>query len=744
MLRKIFQKKSIKVLAALLLTAPILLLGICYGLLRSDRFIQSYLLPKLSDLTGHRISASSTSIKLFSELTLEGLRVNCDSADGNCASSQPLSVSAKSFNAKYNIWALLTGTLDVTSLTGDTIRVNLVNQPNKPSEAKQQASSEDSASPNQAGTVTNTPTEAQPGPRKKPSFAIQLAQVAIKNSSFHYADPKSNSAYQLNSISIDIPTADSNGDSELRLQTSVSATSPSLSLKDQRLSGTITLRDAAMFAPKAVEIAAKAGSAQPTPLELQGSLDFADSPYALEFIKVSKAIIRNTLLTTLQISPGPISDFEYEIKGGYPLTTATPFNVALLINRAITPSSTDLKGSKVSSTLLLRDGAITVEKSSVELLAQAAPIAKSSVSGTFAFDPYSKPTKATVHISDINFDSIEALFKPVAVVESNSAQGEANSGAATKEPKAAPDTTTTPAVSPAAPMRLPLVDANLKIDRAVYQKLGISNVAAEINIPSNRVITRAALNATFDGAGSLSTNISGSLDSSLNVKANAQKVNVLPLAALAQGDGALLEGVIDLLDLNLSISPADPRSTITGRSQLQISRFIVPSTLHGQIPFNILFLPFDALITVFGGTINAILPKSVSSISAGIREVLDDAGRLGIEKGTVDLDFNQGKISCNKVEIDTKNLPDFTIKGSVSAKDKLDFTIFIALLKLNLPLPVAGTLSTPLPDVVYLGPEIVRGLGLSIGNIAGGVASLVGGSKSDNTSPAASVQQPTK
>ncbi|MFO0203615.1 MAG: hypothetical protein ACK528_10860, partial [Alphaproteobacteria bacterium] len=65
-------------------------------------------------------------------------------------------------------------------------------------------------------------------------------------------------------------------------------------------------------------------------------------------------------------------------------------------------------------------------------------------------------------------------------------------------------------------------------------------------------------------------------------------------------------------------------------------------------------------------------------------------------------------------------------------------------LKLNLPLPVAGTLSTPLPDVVYLGPEIVRGLGLSIGNIAGGVASLVGGSKSDNTSPAASVQHPTK
>jgi hypothetical protein len=185
--------------------------------------------------------------------------------------------------------------------------------------------------------------------------------------------------------------------------------------------------------------------------------------------------------------------------------------------------------------------------------------------------------------------------------------------------------------------------------------------------------------------------------------------------------------MIDLLDIDISLAPNTPRQTLSGRSRLQISRFIVPSTLQGQVPFNILFLPFDALITVFGGTINAILPKSVSSISDGIRQVLDDAGRLGIEKGTIDLDFNQGKINCKKVEIDTKNLPDFTVKGSVAANDRLDFTIFIGLLKLNLPLPVAGTLSTPLPDLVYLGPEIVRGLGLSIGNIAGGVVSLVGG-----------------
>jgi hypothetical protein len=221
----------------------------------------------------------------------------------------------------------------------------------------------------------------------------------------------------------------------------------------------------------------------------------------------------------------------------------------------------------------------------------------------------------------------------------------------------------------------------------------------------------------------------------VNFKAKAEKVNILPLAAAVQSGDELLEGNLDLLDIDLSLAPNSPRTSITGRTRVDLSRFIVPSTLHGQVPFNILFLPFDALITVFGGTLNAILPKSISSISDGIRQVLDDAGRLGIEKGVIDLAFNQGEIACNKVEIDTKNLPDFNIKGKITAKDGLDFTIFIALLKLNLPLPVAGTLSTPLPDVAYLGPEIVRGLGLSIGNIAGSAASLFGGGSSDDSSP---------
>ena len=223
----------------------------------------------------------------------------------------------------------------------------------------------------------------------------------------------------------------------------------------------------------------------------------------------------------------------------------------------------------------------------------------------------------------------------------------------------------------------------------------------------------------------------GSLDQMITFNVEAKKINVLPFAALARSEGELLEGNLDLLDARITATPSNPRQTLSGHFKSRFSRFIVPSTLHGQVPFNIIFLPFDALITVFGGSVNAILPASISSISAGIREVLDDAGRLGIDKGIVDLDFKDGAILCKQVEIDTKNLPDFTIKGRVTAEDRLDFTIFIGLLKLNLPLPVAGTLITPLPDIVLLGPEIMRGLGLSVGNIATGAISVFTGSQSD-------------
>lgn len=700
------RKKLLWALIAIFLLLPVATLGICYGLLRSERFIQSYLVPTISDATGIRITVQKASIKPFRAISLEGVRINCDAAEKQCSATEPFSLTADSLRVTYTMWDLLSRKLNITSLQGDGVRVFLVAQP---SPAPQPQNSSGSPAIQESTSLA------------KPSFAIHVTNASLKNSSVRYLDPSSTSSYLFDTISIDIPKAESHGKSEIELRTVVSIQSPSLSLQRELLSGSVTLHEATMFTPRSVTLKTKVGSLQPTPLELQGSLHFADAPYALESIDITQAHIRHTLPTTISSQSSLFREFELELKGRYPLRESAPVDISLLVNKAIAPSSSNLKGSKLSSTFRIRSGSVTVERGQLELVSQGVAIANSAISGSIAFEPYTEPSKLSINAREVNFDAIEALFTP----PTTSSPEDQTPVGAPKNTTAPAEGDSTSAATSLASTRIPLIDASLRIDKATYQKLGISNLSADLTIPTPRTIQRATLAATVDGAGSISASLSGSLDSSLSIKANAKNMNVLPLAALAQGEGQLLEGLIDLLDVDLSLAPSNPRATITGRSQLQISRFIVPSTLHGQVPFNILFLPFDALITVFGGTLNAILPKSVSSISDGIRQVLDDAGRLGIEKGTINLDFNQGKIVCNKVEVDTKNLPDFTIKGSVSAADKLDFTIFIALLKMNLPLPVAGTLKLPLPDVIYLGPEIVRGLGLSIGNIAGGMVSLV-------------------
>jgi hypothetical protein len=706
------KKRLLRYLIAIVFVLPAVTIGAIYTALRSERFVIGYLLPFISEKAGTQISASRSSIKLFSSIDLEGLSVGGARKDSKSSGKDPLSLSAKSLHLSYDFWSLLSRKLAITELKVDQLKVALL---------KGQTTSESSAAPSAEPTPNQSPSSTKPG------FAITLKDVEISNSAFKFSDNKAGAEYALDGISIQIPNGDSNGDSEIKLRFNTSVNTNSLKLGNETVSGTLKLKDAAMFAPSVINISAKVGKATPTPLEFIGALNFLKEPYGLNLVSINKALVRDTLLTTLSLPSGPIQSFEYELSGEYPLANGTPFNLKMLVNKGLISPTSDLKGTKLSANLTLAADSLSANSSDLELITNGASAAKSSLSGNFSFDPFSKRSKLDLKIPSIDFDLIEAALAPA----NTPAPSESDAA-----PKASttPETTPTPAApqSASSAIKLPLIDAQVAIDRATYQKTGISDLKLDVSIPKDTQIERAQLNAKFDGGGVLSLSAAGLLDQTVNFKAKAEKVNILPLAAAVQSGDDLLEGNLDLLDIDLSLAPNSPRTSITGKTRVNLSRFIVPSTLHGQVPFNILFLPFDALITVFGGTLNAILPKSISSISDGIREVLDDAGRLGIEKGVIDLTFNQGEIACNKVEIDTKNLPDFNIKGKVTAKDGLDFTIFIALLKLNLPLPVAGTLSTPLPDVVFLGPEIVRGLGLSIGNIAGGATSLFGGKSSND------------
>jgi Cu/Ag efflux protein CusF len=489
--------------------------------------------------------------------------------------------------------------------------------------------------------------------------------------------------------------------------------------------------------PTRLDLDISAGSASPAPLELKSNLIFTQEPYALSKVSIQKGSIRQSLLQALSIPFAPLKEFEYSLSGEYSLTTpaSAAFNIDVLKNVFEYGSNHDLKGTSLSSKLQLASDKISITDGKIAVLDNNATILSSALSGDVSLSPYKNPSTISVNASLANVDLIRTLLNEIQPPTTTSD----STNSAQPSSQSAP-TSSSQASAPA--IQMPVGSLDVRADKVIIQGIDTKSFTIAIKVPESRTIEKAALDAGFSQGGALSMNASGSFDKSLSFKASGKDVNMIPFAAAASGPkGEILEGSLKSLDVNISAEARDIRKTLQGHATVSFSRLIVPSTLQEQIPFNILFLPLDALITVFGGTLNMLLPASISSISDSIRQTLDDAGRLGIDNSIVDLGFDKGKILLKNVDINTKNLPDFTFKGSITSEDRLNLTVFIALLKLNLPLPIAGTMSTPLPDIMYLGPEIVRGLGLSVGSLAGSAASIFGGgsnkSETNQESPAA-------
>jgi hypothetical protein len=698
-------KRIISLVAILFFVLPVCLVLLAHLAFRSERVVLNYLLPFISEKSGQKISAQAADVRLLSGVKFKGLRYNCASEQGSCAARGAFALKADTFDLNYDLWELFKRRLRVTSLTSDGLEVRLRESPkDQPAEAP---ADKESVKP---------PSEDQPE-SDSPWIKIMVTQANIIKGALSYHDRSQRLLYEAKDVAISIPEADSHGESSVSLNANVSLDLPDqIKISGEKLSVTGALKRSRFFLPERLDLKVAAGSAKPDLLELDGQLIFGERLRELRSIVIRKLVTRASLTKILGVSTGPVADFEYEASGDYSLDTPARGALKIDVTKMTLAGAgdSDLKGSNVQAKLVMLGEALRVEGGKVAILNRGAPVLNTDIDGEFAFNPKKRTSKLNARAGFIDLDQVQAL------IDASGSRSEPAAIAATSE--AAPSSDAKPTSSQA--LSLPLVEASLLVEQVKLKGVSISGAKFDLSIPNNRTVARADLSANFPGEGRLTLQSAVALDEKFSVKANASKIDVLPIAALAQGKGELLEGNLDSLDINLSGASLDPRKTLSGHLRSNLSRFIVPSTLQQQVPFNILFLPLDVLITVFGGTINAILPASISSISDGIRQVLDDAGRLGIDKGVIDLSFDNGAIACKQVEIDTKNLPDFTFKGKVTREDKLDFTVFIALLKLNLPLPIAGTLSTPLPDVVYLGPEIIRGLGLSIGNITGGLIPL--------------------
>ena len=320
MLRKIALYFSVSAIAI-----PITALALCYGLLCSERFVLEYLLPYISETIGTKISASRASISPLHRISLGGVRVNCKDSTP-CPSAAPLSLSASSIEITYDLRQLFSRKISITSLRGERIEGSFISGPehDKPS------------SPSES--LDRSPKTSADSP---PTLTINLANINLLNSSFRYVDTSSNGHYTFDAINVEIPKAQSHGNSEIKLSTRVSITSESLKLRDELISGSLTLSDSTFFVPRTIAINADAGSAIPRALQLKGSLDFRKEPYALESIRITKATVRDSLIEALGLPRTQISEFEVDLLGEHSLSGAQPTRATLKVHKAVLPSSYD-------------------------------------------------------------------------------------------------------------------------------------------------------------------------------------------------------------------------------------------------------------------------------------------------------------------------------------------------------------------------------------------------------------------
>lgn len=726
-------RNMLKFLFTRALPALVVILALClgtlYGLLRSDRFITNNLLPVLSRYLGQPLTAEQVQIRPFGGLTLKGLRLNCEGSGKDCPANRSLALRIGSLEAAYDFWSLFSRQLHITSLKTSDVYVGVttgIDDP-RPSSTNERV---DAQQPAGSSTVYSS----------SPGFTFRLSNVSLESGSFLLTSSGSPDRYSLEQIIIAIPEAHSHQDGRVRITSRASIRSAGVTVENQPISLKATLHDSTLFMPTRLDLDLSAGISSPPPIELRGRLTFNQAPYSLSMISLKNGFVRHSLLEALAIPFAPVKEFEYSLQGEYAPTSPASAKVDLTVQKNVfgNGAAHDLKGTSVSSKLQISPDTITLGDSTITVLDNSSPILSSSLQGAVSFSPLTRPSTIVAHASLVDLDQIRLLLNDVLPQPIGTDAGTPAKAVKTLPANAAPEPIPEPIPEPSAKtntaqLQLPLGSLDARIDKLVVQRIETTSFTFGAKVPSPRTIEAASLNATFPQGGTLSMNVAGSLDGSLSFKASGKNVNMIPFAAAASGPkGEILEGSLKALDVDIAAHSGDIRKTLQGHATISLSRLIVPSTLQEQIPFNILFLPLDALITVFGGTLNMLLPPSISSISDGIKQTLDDAGRLGIDNSIVDLRFDKGKILLKNVDINTKNLPDFTFKGSITPEDRLDLTVFIALLKLNLPLPVAGTMSAPMPDVMYLGPEIVRGLGLSLGSLAGSAASIVGGGSAES------------
>lgn len=181
-----------------------------------------------------------------------------------------------------------------------------------------------------------------------------------------------------------------------------------------------------------------------------------------------------------------------------------------------------------------------------------------------------------------------------------------------------------------------------------------------------------------------------------------------------------VRGTVDILSFNFSgasLLSAPLNKDLRGRVEGKFTKVYLPRALEDVPPFNLVFLPFQ----VAGSTIRmlptSVLPGLLKTTGAEIGEFFRSSQQLHIDKGTVKLRAEEGVVELSDVAFDTTILPHVNLGGKIYPDHELDMHSTLALLGVELSLPIGGTLAKPRPNIRQFAQHFTTRLGISVAKL---------------------------
>ncbi|MCB0335437.1 MAG: hypothetical protein KDD62_04005, partial [Bdellovibrionales bacterium] len=265
------------------------------------------------------------------------------------------------------------------------------------------------------------------------------------------------------------------------------------------------------------------------------------------------------------------------------------------------------------------------------------------------------------------------------------------------------------------------LDLALSIEDLLYSDLVLSKFETPLTVTRNTAVlpkTKFLLNGA-----------PASLELALNTENTKQplkgqlEISNLDLYPIAHSLNATIKddfsGSIEKLQLQLASDPATKHNTPVADLRVRLKDLVVPSYLQDVPPLNLLFLPVEALEYAIGSIGGALLPSALTDLATDVKSSVVETGRIKFSDAQVRVFIDRDSFSLQDTKFNGNVLPTFHFNGDIGFDESLDLTLGIEVLKIPVPLTVAGNLSVPLPNLVSFVPQLVKSLGLGLVNIGG-------------------------